>query len=510
MARCWTCGAPTEKFSLTCSNCKRLKEYVGEKSLEEQHTEVIDVMRETHQQITGDFSQDMTKVKGEISNLGQAIYSVGFAIEGAIEELTWETKKQSEILSSIDKTLKMPSQTQANEWRQIADKSKKRGVLDDAEKYYLKAIEANPLDYRTYIGLAYTYLQKEIPKPYKAEKYLKKSIPHAPKDENFSYKSYSYKILGRLYASLEDYQKAYEILQKSLNITPDYIEAKYDYCLYATQSGQIDEALKNIKEIIKYEPLYWYFLREDRFLNPIKDSVNQICSKFYKDAEKKAESFIKEIKNVFKETKEVFANGKGVWNKTKEEFKDKEDIYNEFLKDYYEICNDKDYEALLIIPEECEKGIDMLKDTKKEIINDRKKILKSFERKQKQLKNINKELREKEKKYKSKYVLSYISLIIIIQTIMLIIVTGIISLILSGLLYAFINTNMQYLDTFSIIWILTTLLGYLMLAKEEADRRTKSIKNEIYKIKKNIEHEKEKLSELKILREEINNLEDIE
>ncbi len=169
MAKCWTCGNPILTASYSCSSCEAL-------------TELKDLKVEV-KYISTNISELNDTLHVGFCTLSEAISEglseIASAVEWGFTEVIWQLQQQSEVLQSIDHTLKTPSETQANEWRLMAEELRHRDVLDEAEAYYLKAYETNPLDYRIYIGLAETYLR--MSKFDKAKVFLERSLPHAPK-----------------------------------------------------------------------------------------------------------------------------------------------------------------------------------------------------------------------------------------------------------------------------------------------------------------------------------------
>jgi hypothetical protein len=89
--------------------------------------------------------------------LSNSLSEVASVIEWGFTETVWQLQQQNEILRSIDHTLKTPNETQDNELRIMAEKLRKRGVFKKSEELFLKALDMNPLDYRIYTGLAFTY-----------------------------------------------------------------------------------------------------------------------------------------------------------------------------------------------------------------------------------------------------------------------------------------------------------------------------------------------------------------
>jgi tetratricopeptide (TPR) repeat protein len=93
-------------------------------------------------------------------------------------------QQHNSALQEIAAILKTPSETQAEEWRLMAEELRRREVYDESIELFLKALNANRLDYQIYIGLAETYLR--IRQFDNARAYFEKSLPHG-KTENRGY-----------------------------------------------------------------------------------------------------------------------------------------------------------------------------------------------------------------------------------------------------------------------------------------------------------------------------------
>jgi hypothetical protein len=71
--------------------------------------------------------QKQVSILGErsISKMNELISEVGdlaSVIQWGFEEIGWRLEQTNMLLQGIDETLKTPTATQANEWRQIAEK----------------------------------------------------------------------------------------------------------------------------------------------------------------------------------------------------------------------------------------------------------------------------------------------------------------------------------------------------------------------------------------------------
>ena len=230
MVRCWSCGTQIPgglRYIITCPIC----------------TEVEEIKR-LRKSIESSKARNLYEASEILTSYPEGLSEIASVIEWGYEELSWQIEQMTEVLRSIDKTLKTPSMTQANELRRIAEELRRRGVLDESEKRFLKSLELNPLDYRTYIGLGKTYVQ--MGKFDKARTFWEKSLPHAPKRE-IDYKSYSHRLIGRTYFCEENFQQTASELKTSIELSPNYYLAHYDYAQYCALIGDKENCLVHLK-----------------------------------------------------------------------------------------------------------------------------------------------------------------------------------------------------------------------------------------------------------------------
>jgi len=267
MGRCWTCGSNVSGWNYTCTACKNLNELKSfQKKADSYQTNIsrgLDYLAEVQQE----------GLKALESTLSTGLSEIASAIEWGFGELSWQLQQQTDVLRSIDNTIKTPSETQANEWRQMAEELRRRGVLDESEEFYLKALEVNRLDYRIYAGLAQTYLQSN--KFDKAKSFLEKSLPHAPKKE-IDYKSYSYRLIGHIHACEEDYIGASRTLRTSIDLSPKYAEGHYDYAQYCAQVRNNSDCLSSIRTATLAKPVYFYLAQAEKNFDPIRHEVQSL------------------------------------------------------------------------------------------------------------------------------------------------------------------------------------------------------------------------------------------
>jgi tetratricopeptide (TPR) repeat protein len=247
MARCWSCGseiAGAGRYYWTCPTCEGVQE-----------------IKSLRKEASDNLSRLVGIQQHGFEMLSERLSEVATVIVWGFETISWELHKQTDILRSIDHTLKTPSETQANEWRRMAEELRSRGVLDKSEELFLKALDLNPLDYRIYAGLAHTYLQMN--QFDKARSRLKESLPHAPK---LHYKSYSFRLIGRTYFCEENYQQAASMLKTAVELSPNYEDAHYDYAQYCALVGKKKDCLDSLGKSILAKSLYFYLAQKEKIL----------------------------------------------------------------------------------------------------------------------------------------------------------------------------------------------------------------------------------------------------
>lgn len=322
MARCFSCGKEIPgggRYWFTCPDCQQVEEI---KTLREEIPKNID---------------DLAQVQRRgFEALSDELAEVASIIRWGFEEASWQIQQQTDLLRSIDRTLKTPSETQANEWRKMAEELRSRGVLDKSERKFLKALESNPLDYRIYIGLAETYLKME--KFDKAKSFLEKSLPHAPpqslqpkrryqggkymtKEEveaflrlpdetrekpKLDYKSYSYRLIGRIYFCKENYQQAVSALDSAIELSPTYHPAIYDHAQYCALIGNKEDCLTSLKNAIKMDSFYFYLAQKERNFESIREEVRRLLKEMEKKAYKDAHEEISQAKEALKRAREAW------------------------------------------------------------------------------------------------------------------------------------------------------------------------------------------------------------
>lgn len=288
MAKCWTCGTHVSGYRYTCSSCESLSEIKNLQKTVKSYGKSLDYIAKIQQ-------KDFQRLNDTLSS---GLSEIASAIEWGFGEISWQLQQQTDVLESIDYTLKTPSETRANEWRLHAEELRHRGVLEESEELFLKALNEYRLDYRIYVGLAETYLQMN--KFDRAKIFLERSLPHAPREE-IDYKSYSYRLIGHIYACEEDYNQATSILRVAIELSPTYEDGHYDYAQYCAQMRDKENCLFSLQKAILAKPLYWYLTQRERNFDHLRSNVEKLLSNIITDAANRAKAAIAKSENALKQ-----------------------------------------------------------------------------------------------------------------------------------------------------------------------------------------------------------------
>lgn len=326
MAKCWICGTYVSGYSYTCPDCHALS-----MELKNLQKDITSCGKDISKHLDCIVQIQEKAFKKLTHTVSACLSTIASTMEWGICEIDWQLQQQTEILLSIDHTLKTPSETKANEWRLHAEELRRRGLLEEAEEFFLKALNEYRLDYRIYVGLAQTYLQMN--QFDKAKAYLEKSLPHAPKGE-IDYKSYSYRLIGHIYACEEKYGQAALALKSAIELSPNYEDGHYDYAQYCAQIGNTKPCLLSLKKAILTKPLYWYLAQHERNFEPVRNDVKELLSSISTPAYRNAKRAIDNAEVALNRARKAVSDARCALRKSG----DKDRLISEIM---FEIANDK-------------------------------------------------------------------------------------------------------------------------------------------------------------------------
>src|SRR6266404_4516717 len=136
MARCWTCGESTNGFQYTCAFCQGLTQL-------KRWRKVLETQGAVYPDGIGHLMKIQREAVLSLEDFPAVeTPAVASAIEWGFEDFRWSIHLQIKNLRNINRTLKTQTQIQANEWRELAEELRQRGVMAESEKFFLKALES--------------------------------------------------------------------------------------------------------------------------------------------------------------------------------------------------------------------------------------------------------------------------------------------------------------------------------------------------------------------------------
>lgn len=282
--KCWSCGSDFAggwPHFFTCPLCSQAE------SLKEIHNILESSIAPSLYRANRILEEGFNKLSGQFS---EKLMNIASVIEWGFEEIEWNFDQMEGILISIDNTLKVPGMTQADEWRQIAEELRCRGVLNESEKFFLKSLERNPLDYRTYVGLGKTYLRLGMGE--KARTYWEKSLLHTPRKEAggaIDYKSYSYRLIGRLDFCEDKPRQAVLTLRKAIELSPNYYLGHYDHAQYCSLIGDKENCLTSLRIAITKMPISTRLVEEETNFSPLRKEIEILLGEIKSDEDSQRE-----------------------------------------------------------------------------------------------------------------------------------------------------------------------------------------------------------------------------
>lgn len=171
-----------------------------------------------------------------------------------------------------------------------------KNKLKEAKEEFLKLLELIPTFGEPYFYLIRIYLFEENIK--KAEEILEKAKKNLYPEANI------YFFEGLIFVKKKDYKNAILSFEKSLNLKPDYFDAKFNLAQCHYKTGEKNKALKNYIEALKLNPEFpdLYLIIGSIYLNDLEELkkakfyFNEFLKKF--PGHKEAENVKEILKNL--------------------------------------------------------------------------------------------------------------------------------------------------------------------------------------------------------------------
>ena len=147
----------------------------------------------------------------------------------------------------------------------MAMQSEDRGFKQQAEVWYLKAITMDSTFTEAYSALAALY--NKLGRPTEAELILRKTLRISPASPH-NYRVY--KNLAESHLFLQEYETAFEYLEKSKALNPDYAGTERCFALYYESRGYLPESIPHWRRYLTLETDSLEQLKAERHLDSLR------------------------------------------------------------------------------------------------------------------------------------------------------------------------------------------------------------------------------------------------
>ncbi|MCK5066205.1 MAG: hypothetical protein KAR16_02140 [Bacteroidales bacterium] len=150
----------------------------------------------------------------------------------------------------------------------MALQSEDRGLYNQAEVWYRKAVEMDSTFTSAYSALGALY--NKLGRPTEAELVLRKSLRISPASPH-NYRVY--KNLAEAHFILLEYATAFEYLEKSKSLDPDYPETERCFALYYEARGYIQESIPHWRRYLTLETDSLELQKAQRHLDSLRFQI---------------------------------------------------------------------------------------------------------------------------------------------------------------------------------------------------------------------------------------------
>ena len=283
----------TNSLTQTAGNSSGIASYTAATlaSINELNSNITSFNAQTQQSLAG----ANATLDGTYIQLNELLETANYIRETQFFQLN----RISNLLESIDATLKAPNKTFANERFEIGVELLARNKTKHARRMFEEAVEFNPLHLGSYINLSVIhYYEKDYEK---AQTYAIEAFDLLPPDES-SYKdlfAYVYCLLARAYAKNNHFDLAITYIEKAIlgctNSKPVYC---YERAKIHAWAGNTKDFLGCLYMAINEDPQYFATALIDSNFQPYKEEVEQLLTSAKEALERRIKESMHKLKNI--------------------------------------------------------------------------------------------------------------------------------------------------------------------------------------------------------------------
>lgn len=134
-------------------------------------------------------------------------------------------------------------------------------------------------------------------------------------EEYFDHKSYSYRLIGHIYACKEEYPSAVSALRSAVELSPTYCPAIYDFAQYSAQLRDKETCVSMLKEAIDADIFYFYLAEKESNFAPLSREVGNLLDEISTDASDRAKAEITKAQGMISDAENSIAEAEEAMRK---------------------------------------------------------------------------------------------------------------------------------------------------------------------------------------------------
>ncbi len=229
--------------------------------------------------VLGDIGVDISHLTHEVVQTRVAIIEkiqqLGDMFLWAHRENMWIQRAQLGTNQQILFALERPAQTKAYELWTIGEKYRRIGGLEEAIELYKESLDSNPFESRNYFSEALIHLNSGNAES--AKKLL--SITTERAIDQPKIQAYTHMHFAKILMYEGDFNQAWTILVKALDLDATNLEIWYTLALCAIRLGNSKLALKCVTDLLSKKPKYAYKITIESAFAPIMPQIRQYMKK---------------------------------------------------------------------------------------------------------------------------------------------------------------------------------------------------------------------------------------
>jgi len=235
------------------------------------------------------YGMSLDSVAEDVGYLSEQMDKVYDIFEKQTAKMIWILELQNNYMKNIIAQLQRPLDIKAKELRNRAIYAYINEWYDEALTDFLESLKYNPYDFTIHHLVGNIYLNDKNDYE-KARTYYNDAVKYVLPTSK-QYASFFILHISRTYYHEKRYDKAYNSTMRSIKLSPNYLEAKYQHAKNCILIDILDEAINIILPMIENKIIDPLSIKSDEILVKIRPDIRKI----YQEKNSKLEASLSKV-----------------------------------------------------------------------------------------------------------------------------------------------------------------------------------------------------------------------